>query len=205
MPLVYDTAPTVYPIDLDELKTHLRVGTVTDYDDELTFLLGVLADKADINNLLQWEFKRQFIKATLKFTLKAFHTKIELPRPPLIAVTSVEYRAEDGTWTTVGSGNYEVNTDASPGYVVFTSDYDFPSVYDDEEFPVRITYTAGYEVGDVSTYAQVPYNVRAWAMNVIADYWRERKGTIFTSLNMVELTAAMARLAAPHHAGRRFG
>lgn len=207
MPLTYasDGAPSSDPIDLDELKTFLRIGSVDDYDDELNFFIGALCDRNDINNMLQWHFKRQLIEATLVFTLPEFHTQLRIPRPPLIGVTSVEYRDENGDWQTVSTSNYQVNSEADPGFVRFLDNFDFPDLYENDPYPVRLTYTAGYKTGSSSTYAQVPYNIRAWGMNILADMWRERKATVFTSLGMVELKEQMARIARPHMAGRNFG
>lgn len=208
MPLTYDTPPATTPLDLDEVKSHLRIGSSTAYDDFLNICIEALADESDVNNMMQWAFKRQLIKGTLVFTLKEFHRRLELPRPPLQSVSSVEYRDEDGNWVTVSDSNYEVNTDKEPGFIRFGDDYDFPSLLPDEEYPVRITYVAGYlDSQGNSVHTDVPANIRLWAMNVIGDLWQQRGTQIIsrTSAEVVDLVTHMGRLKAPHNAGRRFG
>ena len=202
MPLTYETEPLTTPIDLDELKTHLRIGNSTTYDSYLTLCIKALAEESGVNNILQWAFKRQLIEATLVFTLKDFHRKLELPRPPLQSVTSVEYRDTDGVWTSVDAQNYEVNIDAEPGFVRFSDDFAFPSLFSDEEYPVRVTYVAGY-----ATSNDVPANIRLWAYNVIGDIWQNRSSHMVarSSAEVIELVQQMGRLSAQHQAGRRFG
>ncbi|MAO66239.1 MAG: hypothetical protein CL666_14685 [Balneola sp.] len=208
MPLTYDTPPATKPLDLDELKDHLRIGSSTAYDDYLNLCIEALAEELDVNNMLQWAFKRQLIEATIVFTLSDFKRKLELPRPPLQSVSSVEYRDKDGTWQTVATDNYEVNSDADPGFIRFSDDYSFPALLGDEEYPVRITYVAGYSDSEGnSTHLQVPANIRLWGMNVIGDLWQNRKTQIVarSSAEVVQLVQQMGRLKAPHNAGRRFG
>lgn len=210
MPLKYDTPPETEPLDLDELKRHLRIGQgVSTFDSELSFLIKAMSGKNELNNPLQFAMRRQLIKATLIFTLKDFVEKLELPRPPLIGVSSVEYRDADGDWQTVSTDNYEVNTDSTtqPGFIKFNSDYSFPTLNDDEEYPVRVTYVAGYQSSDGSSsdHTHVPANIRHAAMNLIGDMWHNRGSFLFTNMEMVELRKTMGSLIAPHNAARRFG
>jgi hypothetical protein len=209
MPLYYNTPPAAYPLDLDEVKRFLRIGSVTMYDQVLNLLIQAMYDQGEIDNVLQYHYKRQLIKATLVLTLPKFSYTIECPRPPLVSVSSVEYRAETtGTWTEIDSSKYEVTTETgpNPGLITFDSDYDVPNFYEDEPYPVRVTYVAGYtnDDGD-STYEQIPAAIRLYAMNVLADYWHERKSTVFTNLDKIALNESMARLSAGNKAGRRFG
>lgn len=201
MPLYFDTAPTNESIDLTELKTHLRLGDVTDHDTELAFLISALADKDQLDSPLQFKFKRQLLTATLILTISEFKYYLELPRPPLQSVTSVEYRDENGDWQTIEASNYEVNTNHEPGFIRFDEDYSEPDVYDEEDYPFRVTFVAGYG----SAHTSVPKNIKLWAMNVIADYWTVKNGQVMTSFDIVELEASMGRIAAPHLAARRFG
>jgi len=203
MPLYFDTdgAPENEAIDLTQLKTHLRLGDITDHDTELAFLISALADKSQVDSPLQFYFKRQLLTATLVFTFSVFKYKLEIPRPPLVSITTFEYRDTAGNWQTVNASNYEENSKKEPGFIKFDSDYSVPDVYEDEEHPFRITFVAGYG----ATHSNIPANIKLWAMNVIADYWTIKNGQVMTNFSLVELKSSMGRIAAPHLAGRRFG
>lgn len=195
MPLYYDIPPETTPVTLAEVKTFLRIGTVATYDEELQMCIDAMCDKEDINNPAQFAYKSQLVKATLIVTLSGFSRKIELPRPPLVSVSSVEYRDSQGEWQV--ANDYEANTKAIPGFIRFANNFEFPALYETEDYPIRITYEAGYET--------TPASVKLWIMNHVGDYWHERKGQILTNMDLVELKAAMGQLKAPHNAARRFG
>lgn len=199
MPLTVITPPEGLPVDLTELKDHLRLGEATAYDTVLNLLITAIVSPA------QQASGRQLITATLQWTMSRFQRQIELPRPPLKSVEKLEYRGADGQWRTLDAGTYEVNIEAEPGYILFPEAYGFPATFRDELYPVRITYTAGYG----NTYEQVPATLRLWMKNIIGTYWLQRSSQLINrssgSVNVVELEKSMGRLLAPHNMRRRFG
>jgi uncharacterized phiE125 gp8 family phage protein len=66
---------------------------------------------------------------------------VELPKPPLIQVSSITYYDEDGNEQTLATSEYEVNTDFDPAIVNFKST---PKTDASRALPIKISYTAGY-------------------------------------------------------------
>jgi uncharacterized phiE125 gp8 family phage protein len=81
---------------------------------------------------------------------------IEIPKAPLLSVTSVNYIDDDGVTATMtaGSSGYYVDTDSEPGAIMLADGASWP-VY--EEYPrnsVQIQFMAGH------TADNLPYNTR---------------------------------------------
>lgn len=206
MPLTVDTAPSKKPIDLDELKGHLNLQGTSAHDSELNIIIAAVAKAAD--GLLG----QQLIKATRVWTIRKFKQLTELPRPPLLTVGKVEYRDSDGNWQTVDTSEYEVNTDAKPGFVRFNNDYDVPETYENEEYPWRFTYDCGYEGDDgqggtQSTHEEVPDDIKLLLMNVAGSYFMQREADVisYESVDVKELKTMIGRLMKGNNYNRRFG
>jgi uncharacterized phiE125 gp8 family phage protein len=195
MPLTVDTAPISDPVDLEELKSHLNLDGSTHWDDYLPILIGAVVKPA------QEALGLQLMKATLVWTMKEWKQKSELPHPPLMEVSKVEYRDTDGEWQTVDTFNYEVNSDAKPGFVRFSNGYEAPQVCSNEVYPWRFTYSAGYGTSS----EKVPLELRLWMMNIIGSLFMKREDMLIGSADVVYLQKAMARLIKGHNANFRFG
>lgn len=80
-----------------------------------------------------------------------FHT-IRFPRPPFVSLTSVEYRDSEGDWQTLsadayGTENVPASGETTVPPAILWYDRDEVSsllLYDEDPYPVRITYAAGY-------------------------------------------------------------
>lgn len=106
------SAPTTYPVTLDEVRAQCDI----DVGDEDAALLR------RIKMATRWcegYLDRQFITSTWVLTTDRFppatrgnpYGSIELPKPPLISVTSLQYLDTSGaTQTWAASGNYTVET-----------------------------------------------------------------------------------------------
>lgn len=68
---------------------------------------------------------------------------INVPRPPLVSVTSLQYKNSSNVLTTLGTSYYVVDTQAAPGRIQLTSGQCWPNIYPDIN-AVQIRYTAGY-------------------------------------------------------------
>jgi uncharacterized phiE125 gp8 family phage protein len=128
------------PLTLVQAKAHCRVDH--DYEDDLLDALrSVAREKLEIDT------QRTLPASTWTVTMDSFPSStscvIELPRPPAIAVTSINYVATDGTVTLWSSSEYVVDANAEPGYIRLAYGYDWPDTRD-ERGAVRIIYTAGY-------------------------------------------------------------
>lgn len=202
MPLTVTSEPINTPVDLSELKDHLNLDGVSRFDSFLQLCINAIVGPA------QEALGIQLIKATRQWTMGKWKQKVELPRPPLLSVSKVEYRDTAGTWQEVGASSYEVNTDAKPGFVRFINDYDVPDTYEDELYPWRYTYDCGFtDSQGASDYQQVPAELRLWMMNLIGTQFMKREADMIanSSVDVKELKVQMARLVRGHNYNVRFG
>ena len=81
---------------------------------------------------------------------------IELPRAPVLAVTSVKYINTSGVETTLAPSAYALDKDSEPGWLLPAYDTDWPEARDTAN-AVRVRYTAGF--GTAAT--DVPQPLRA--------------------------------------------
>lgn len=176
MPFGEITPPEdISAVDIDKLKKHLKlvVSSGSEYTAE-DDILGVMIKAA--TESYQDRFKVALITHTYRWDFDGFKKKLELPRPPTQSITKVEYIDNDGATQTVSASNYKKVTTTDPGYVLFIDDYSFPDLDDDEPWPVRVTYTAGY--GDNIT--DVDSSIQLYLMNIIGTLYSQRK-TILTN------------------------
>jgi uncharacterized phiE125 gp8 family phage protein len=167
MKLTVSVAPAEEPISLDEAKLHLRVDDTAD-DDLITALIIAARERLES---VTW---RSLITQTLVLTLDDWPDSncIELPRPPLVSVSSVQYTDEDGNTSAFNSSNYLVSTAGDPGAIVLKSSAGWPTDTLQAVDGVRITYVAGY--GDA---AAVPQVIKQ-ALLMIVGHWYENREEI---------------------------
>jgi len=137
MHLVTVTEPTVYPVDLCDVKEN--IGITDDLDD--IRLIGLIRDATD---MAEMHTGMRLASQTVKLVLDSFPTgKISLGTSPVSEITSFSY---DDT-----SGNEQTLTLTTDYYQVLTSQH--PYVYPNDSWPetldggignVRITMTVGY-------------------------------------------------------------
>src|SRR5262252_7263299 len=159
------TPPAVTPLSLDEVKAHLRVAT-NDQDALITTYLRAATDFIDG----EWGFLgRALVTQTWRLTLDGFPTggggavsyfnpysywgwnfgstnmngQIKIPLPPLQSVTQIEYDDPNGNVQTVNAGDFFVDTQSEPGWIVPQGSKSWPSTLDAIN-TVRIDFVAGY-------------------------------------------------------------
>ena len=144
MPLTLSqtVGPTDEPLNLDEVKRHLRV---TFADDDLV-IFSMLQTARDH---LERVTRRQFLTATWVYALDAFPTSdkamIKLPRPPLQSVSSIAYQDSDNaTQVLTLNTDYGVDILSEPGRIYLLPAKSWPSTYDVPN-AVVITYIAGWD------------------------------------------------------------
>lgn len=158
-------APTVEPLTLAQLKDHLRVDG-TESDDYLTTLISVVRQQAEDRT------ERTLMPSTWTLRLPAFPSDyggtIELQRPPLVAVSSVQYIDAAGDLQLLDAGAYWVDTFGEPGSLVPLSG-SWPAT---AEHPsaVTIVYTAGY-----ANAAAVPAPIKQWMLLAAGDLFEMRQ------------------------------
>jgi uncharacterized phiE125 gp8 family phage protein len=100
MSLQLNTPPAQEPVTLAAAKAWLRVESGNDEDDVIAALIAAARTRAE------WHTGRAFVTQGWTLWLDRPAPVIELPLPPLQAVTAVTLYAPDGGATVLGSGDY---------------------------------------------------------------------------------------------------
>ena len=138
--LVLDTGPAEEPLELEEVKHHLRIDE-TDDDTLIESLITVARLNAESIT------RRALITQTWKYYLQDWPDVeyIELPYPPLQSVSSVKYTDYAGTVTTLTENtDYVVDIKQEPGRVVLDYGKEWPTATLDVTSPIEIIYICGY-------------------------------------------------------------
>jgi uncharacterized phiE125 gp8 family phage protein len=163
MPLQLITPPAIEPVTLEEAKAHLKVDTA--YDDALiTALIAAARARAE------WHTGRAFVTQSWVLWLDGWpHGNcVEIPLPPLQAVTSLTTYASDDAATVLDASLFQVDIASSPARVTLKS----PAVIANTRKlnAVAIAFTAGY--GDAAS--DVPQAIRTAILEMIAELYTNR-------------------------------
>lgn len=196
------TPPSIEPIDIQEARDHLRV--VSDDEDTLIeALIKVARELAEVQS------GRCFISQTWRATYNEFpgfpvspslwsnsvasradRVGFDLPRSPVISVSSVKYTDEAGVEQTMPSTDYTLISDEAAARVILAYGKSWPTARD-EENAVRIQFVAGYG----SNKENVP-SVFRHAIKLILGHYFENREPYITGTIVAEIPwAAKALLA----------
>lgn len=168
MALVEVTAATQEPVTIAEVKDHL----VIDHSDDDSYLATLIAAVVQYLGEVQ---DRTFVTTTFDLKLDRFPTGggvVEMPRAPLVSVTSVKYQDTDDVETTLAASVYTVDSSSTPGRLQPAFDESWPStrghVHD-----VTIRFEAGYgDPGDV------PRSHRHEILMRVSDLYENREASV---------------------------
>lgn len=131
--------------------------------------------------------RRAFVQQTIRLSVDAFprscYSYIELLRPPLIEVQSVQYYDVDNELQTVDSADYFTTDDLVPR-LMFVTTFGFPCTYHRND-AVRITYVVGYppEGSPPDDYiANIPATLKQAMLLLAADLYENREGQIIGTI-----------------------
>ena len=130
MKLIILEAPIALPLDIEVLKSYLKV---LDDDQDATIEMIAKANISraeDITNLVLAGITR------FELTLDSF-VNFKFPKNPLVEVEKVEYLDADGLYKLLDEGKYDANNTITPATMEF---YQVPS-----STSVRIFFKAGFE------------------------------------------------------------
>lgn len=175
MALRIHTAPTFEPLEVDEVKAHLREDG-SDQDAVIKRLITAARLHTEV------AARRTFITTTWKLTLDAFPKTILLHRPPISSVSSISYEDADGDTQTLGTSVYQTDFESEPGRIVEAYGQVWPTTRD-ELNAVTVTYIAGYG----ATGASVPENYLAAILLLAAHLYENREATIDVALRTVPM------------------
>lgn len=209
-------APTAEPLTLEEAKGQARV----DEGDE-DALLGRLISAA--RELVESHTRRQVMMATWRLTLDRFpvgllndptspaiegHDLI-LPRPNLLAVTSITYVDAAGVTQTMDAADYVVGTDETPGRISLAYNASWPTTRA-QAGAVVVTYRAGYydstpgeDESDeeeaarlAAALAAVPARIKQ-AMALLVAHWFENREAVLVGTISGPIAFTVDALLAP--------
>lgn len=164
MPLIVITPPSGLAVTLSDAKLHCRVD-VSDDDALITAMISAAQAQAEHRAGLS------LLAQTLELQLDDWPCRIDLPRPPLVAISSVKYLDAAGVEQTISSGNYWV--DRGPLVPVLRPQYgyDWPAVRGDAAC-IKVRYTTGY-----GTASDVPASIGAWIKLAVGEMYANRERT----------------------------
>lgn len=146
------TGPSREPLSIEDAKEHLRIDQ---HDEDVWLLDAIKATRMRAEGMMG----RALVTQTLEVALSGWPggRVIELPRPPLVSVTSVKYFDAADVEYTLAAADYYVDVRTTPGRIVLKSTASWPGVALREVNGVIIRYVAGYgEQGE-----DVPAEMRA--------------------------------------------
>lgn len=189
------TAPAAPPVTLQEVKQHLRLvagaETYTTEDGILQIYLDAAIAYLDgYSGVLG----RCLVTQTWRQDFDAWS---RCPRLPLLAaaISSVKYRKEDGTLSTVATADYSLKADDLGSYVRFADDYSFSADLAESQ-AILIEFTAGFGAA-----TDVPAALKAAILLLVA-HWYVNRETVVTGTIATALPMAVDALITPY---RRVG
>ncbi len=183
------TPPEVEPVTLDEAKAHLRLDTDAD-DVYVSALITAARERVELF------LRRALITQAFEYTLDGFATTqvIDLPRPPLQAVESIQYVDTAGIIQPLSQEHYVV--DASSGEIgrVSLAWNRFWPITRSSINNVIIRFTAGY--GESAE--DVPRVIRQGILIEISNLYENREDIVVgQNISMLSLSE---RLLWPYRA-----
>jgi uncharacterized phiE125 gp8 family phage protein len=169
-PYVWEVSaiPGVEPVSLEEAKTHLRIPSGCDSDND--YILALIKAARIWAEKYQ---RRAYITQTQVYYLDCFPSRdidIDIPNPPLIGVTSIQYVDTGGDTQTLSTDIYDVDTVKQPGRVYLKHNQSYPATRDQRK-AVTITYTCGYGTAG----EDVPDEIRQAILIVIQHLYDTRQ------------------------------
>ena len=188
MSLTVVTPPTEDLLTLTEVRDHLGLGGITDFDAELP------AHLAAATALLEAATQRRFLTQTLEWPLDGWPaTWIRLPVAPVAidGVVDVVYADASGVLTTMPTADYVVSRWGPTLSLRPLLGASWPLLDPDAAEPVTITFEAGELAADIDPL------VKLAARFVIANSFRNRGDEAAMTLAASKLSPAVEALIGP--------
>jgi uncharacterized phiE125 gp8 family phage protein len=187
------------PITLDEAKQQcyiLTSNTDTDIENLLDAYRSAARQYAENRTWLS------ILEKTYEYKLDSFPQGIiELPRPPVISVDSIEYVDTSENTQTLSDSKYRVDTDSYPARIENVDD-NWPET-EDQIDAVTITFKAGF-TSNTKPDTQEDINT---AMKMLIKYWYDNRDAVVvgkrSSIDVIEVPIG-ANALLDMHSVRRF-
>lgn len=159
------TAPTEYPVTLEQAKAALLVDHNAD-DALIMRLVAAATDEAER------QAARSFCTRTVDLVLDAWPADgvIRLEYPPVQSITSIIYYDDDNAAAVVPAADYIVVLDVAPPVVVLAKYASWPSAALRAVAPIRVRGVTGYGAA-----AAVPDRYKALILGLVAVDYENRE------------------------------
>lgn len=182
------TPPTLKPVSVAALKTHLRIDGA-DEDEYLAALIDVATQHVEER---AW---RALLTQTRELALDGWPAEgvIELPGAPLQSVASVKYTTAQGVEKTLDGDVYVVNTIAEPGFIKLRNGQGWPGDTLAETAAIRAQYVCGWDAVE-----KIPTAI-VHAVRIVAGHFYENREDVVVGvgMSMMRLPEGMNALIAP--------
>lgn len=165
-------APTVLPISVDDFRDAELRSPNGGEDDSIERKLWAAVSMAEHTTF------RAISPQTSRLTLSGFPTcHIELDRPPIIEVESLQYYDENGDLQTLDEDVYRVTAESGPmagkGRVDLVDGESWPSTATRPD-AVQVTYRHGYVAPDSPDTIDVPKDLQAAIELIAQELYKQR-------------------------------
>lgn len=168
-PIELVTPPSSALLTTADAKKHCRIDIDVDdaYVDALVATATAYCQQAISG-------ARQFLPATYDLPVAGWWSgSLQLPRPPLSAVSSVKYFDADGAEQTLSTSLYTVRKPwRQPGSITLSPSATLPTLDVDCEYPIMVRFVAGY-----ADAAAVPATIRHAVRLVVGHLYENREAT----------------------------
>lgn len=137
--------PTVEPLDIAEVRAHLKQD-VTDDDNLIAIYLSAARQFAEAKTwrtLVSTRYQDLFDGFPNSDYADRFKNSLQLSQTPLIQLVSIEYLANDGILQTLPDTDYTIDYSCDPARIALEYGKSWPSTLPQIN-SVKITYDAGY-------------------------------------------------------------
>lgn len=180
------TDPVLSLLTIAEARAQCRIDQPDD-DALLSTYIQAATDVAE--NYLH----RGLLTQTWTVGREDWFDELYLPNAaPMQSITSVKYRAADGTLTTLASSYYVTDTIAQPGCLMRAPNATFPALQADRENRIEVAYVVGW-----TRPVDVPAAIRMGALLLVGHYYANREAVNVGNL-VTPLPFSVEALWAPH-------
>lgn len=156
-------APAVEPVLLADVKTALRI---TDTSEDTLLPSFITAARRHCEFLTG----RSFITTQWQLVLDSFDDLLEIPRPPLQVLTSINYIDVNGVSQLLAPAMYYVDGVSEPARVTPVATQ-WPETAFGQNNVVTVLFTSGYGAAQ----AAVPMEVQQWIILAVGDLYANRE------------------------------
>lgn len=182
-------------------KSHLRIPIALTDDD--SYVDNLIAAAVPVVELLT---NRKLINQEWEMFLDEFPQdggEIEIPYPPLLAVSEVKYFDINGAEQTLSSTVYQVDDKALVGSVKLKNGQYWPSTQFKKVNAVKVKFTCGYydpedtDLTEAQQLKKLPKAIRQ-ALLLLIGTWYENRETVIVGTNAMKIPNTIEMLVAPY-------